>query len=371
MQEGKLFMLQTRSGKRVGGAAIKIAVDFVKAGLASTDQAILTVKPEHLNQLLHPQFVDVKAKAYKKAVVTKGLPASPGAAVGRVAFSPEMAESYHASKVPCILVRDETSPEDVGGMWASEGVLTARGGMTSHAAVVARGWGKPCVCGTQDLSVDSENKIATIRFSDVPNLPVNYTFATKVSSVTFREGDWVSINGDTGEVLIGKQALKPPVISKSTDLTTFMGWVDKRRTLRVLANADSAEDAAEARRNGAQGIGLTRTEHMFFQEDRINVVRRMILSRDPKQRQQALDELLVFQRADFEGILEAMDGLPVTVRLLDPPLHEFLPHDDVDDAFAASMGMTKHDCLDAIHKMKEVNPMVACAHLLAHFFLLC
>jgi pyruvate, orthophosphate dikinase len=311
IQEGQLYMLQTRSGKRVGPAAVKIAVDMVKEGLATPDQAILLVKPEHLNQLLHPQFKHTDIESYTHNVLAVGLPASPGAAVGKIVFSPEAAEASQAAGEPCILVRDETSPEDVGGMWASQGVLTARGGMTSHAAVVARGWGKPCVCGCDGLKIDYE--AGTVTF---------YPKSADAEPVVLHAGEWICLNGDTGEVIKGKQELHPPSIDSSTDTVQLMQWVDERRTIKVLANADTPEDATEARKNGAQGIGLTRTEHMFFSEDRIRVVRRMILSKSPEHRNKALEELLPFQRGDFEGILEAMDGLPVTVRLLDPPLHE-------------------------------------------------
>ena len=228
--------------------------------------------------------------------------------------------------------------------------------MTSHSAVVARGWGKTCVCGASALQIDMNAKTLTIDVPEATNEEGKVVRAAR--KVVLHENDWISINGDTGEVVHGKQSLKPPSVDRSEDVRTFMGWVDSRRKLRVLANADSAADAAEARRNGAEGIGLTRTEHMFFQEDRINVVRKMILSKDPAKRQQALDELLVFQRGDFEGILEAMDGLPVTVRLLDPPLHEFLPHGEIDEAFAKEMDMTKEDCKFAIDRMQEVNPML-------------
>ena len=309
VQEGKLWMLQTRNGKRSGQAAIKIAINLVLEGLATIDQAIMSVKPDHLKQLLHPQFSETSSKSYKSSVIGSGLASSPGAAVGRIVLTPEAAERAKAAGDDVILVREDTSPEDVAGMAAANGILTSTGGMTSHASVVARGWGKPCICGCSDLEIDMNNKIITLNRNGIRTV--------------LKEGDWISINGDSGEVINGKLALSPPSLGDSgKDLTIFMAWVDARRKLRVLANADTPSDALEARKNGAQGIGLCRTEHMFFADDRINVVRRMILSKDPERRQKALDELLVFQRDDFEGILEAMDGLPVTVRLLDPPLHE-------------------------------------------------
>ncbi|KAJ1394040.1 PEP-utilizing enzyme, mobile domain-containing protein, partial [Ochromonadaceae sp. CCMP2298] len=239
IQEGQLFMLQTRGGKRTGAAAVKIAVDMVTEGLATTDQAITMVKPEHLNQLLHPQFVDTESASYTSKVVATGLPASPGAAVGRIVFTSEAAEAAAAEGHSCILVRDETSPEDVGGMWAAQGVLTARGGMTSHAAVVARGWGKPCICGCDVIFIDEETGILTIKTKSGERLKLN-------------EGDMMSINGETGEVLVGTQELHPPNIGESQDATKLMGWVDAKRTMRVMANADNGKDAAEARRNGAQ-----------------------------------------------------------------------------------------------------------------------
>lgn len=348
IQNGHLFMLQTRSGKRVGPAAIKIANDIVDEGLASIDEAIITVKPEHLNQLLHPQFPNdfVGSATYKENLLSVGLPASPGAAVGRIVFTPAEAEALFAAGQACILVRDDTSPEDVGGMWASQGVLTARGGMTSHAAVVARGWGKPCICGCDDLKIDYEAGTVTF-YSKGSNAPV-----------VLREKDWISLNGDTGEVLKGQFPLNPPSIESSTDIVRFMKWIDLRRSIKVMANADTPADAMEARRNGAQGIGLVRTEHMFFADDRIRVVRRMILSKN-ENKEKALAELLELQRQDFEGILEAMDGLPVTVRLLDPPLHEFLPAvDSIDDGFAQEAGMSKEECIYEVNKLQEVNPML-------------
>jgi pyruvate, orthophosphate dikinase len=348
VQEGELFFLQTRGGKRAGTAAIQIAVDFVDEKLASVSEAILTVKPEHIKQLLHPQFSNVDSKEYKKSVVAKGLAASPGAAVGKVVLTPEAAEASRVAGEKCILVREDTSPEDVGGMWAAEGVLTATGGFTSHASVVARGWGKPAVCGCSQIHIDMENECFTI--SDPAN--------KAKSPVVVRKGDWISINGETGEVMVGKRALKPPSVQDSDVLSRFMGWVDEKRKMKVLANADTPADAAEARRNGAQGIGLTRTEHMFFADDRINVVRRMILAKEATARKQALDELLLFQRADFEGIFGAMDGLPVTVRLLDPPLHEFLTDFTVDEKFASDLGMSTEEINFTIQRLQEVNPML-------------
>ena len=251
VQEGELFMLQTRNGKRAGQAAVKIATEFFESGLSTIDQAIMSVKPEHLKQLLHPQFNDIKSHDYQKSIVAKGLAASPGAAVGKIVFSPDAAEASKVAGDKCILVREDTSPEDVSGMYAAQGMLTATGGFTSHAAVVARGWGKPSVCGCSQLRIDNENKILTI-------------LTNENKFITLREGDWISINGETGDVLVGKQVLRPPSVEDSTHLTKFMNWVDAKREIKVLANADTPADALEARRNGAQGIGLTRTEHMFF-----------------------------------------------------------------------------------------------------------
>ena len=241
IQEGKLFMLQTRGGKRSGMAATKIAVDFVTERRATVHQALMTVKPEHLNQLLHPQFaLSNESPEYISKVVAKGLPASPGAAVGVIVFSPEQAEARFAKGEKCVLVRTDTSPEDVGGMWASQGILTARGGMTSHAAVVARGWGKPWICGCGDMKVNTQDNTVT--------------FYRNGKEVTMKEGDYISLNGDTGEVMIGSVELAPPSLEGSESTTTFMKWVDETKSIKVLANADSPIDAREARRNGAQGM---------------------------------------------------------------------------------------------------------------------
>ncbi|XP_010912090.1 pyruvate, phosphate dikinase, chloroplastic [Elaeis guineensis] len=340
VQENRLWMLQCRTGKRTGKAAVKIAVDMVKEGLVDTRSAIKMVEPGHLDQLLHPQFED--PSTYKDKVIAVGLPASPGAAVGQVVFTADDAEAWHAQGKTVILVRTETSPEDVGGMHAAAGILTARGGMTSHAAVVARGWGRSCVSGCSDIRVNDADKVFV------------------VGDIVIQEGDWLSLNGSTGEVIMGKQPLSPPALSG--DLETFMPWVDEIKQLKVMANADTPADALTARNNGAQGIGLCRTEHMFFASDeRIKAMRQMIMAGNLEQRQRALDLLLPYQKSDFEGIFHAMDGLPVTIRLLDPPLHEFLPDghiEDIVDQLSADTGVTKEEVLARVEKLSEVNPML-------------
>lgn len=340
VQENRLWMLQCRSGKRTGKGAVKIAVDMVDEGLVDSRTAIKLVEPQHLDQLLHPQFED--PSAYKNHVIAEGLPASPGAAVGQVVFSAEDAEEWHAQGKSCILVRTETSPEDVGGMHAAAGILTARGGMTSHAAVVARGWGKCCVSGCSDIRVNDSDKVVM------------------VGDKVIHEGEWISLNGSTGEVILGKQQLSPPAMTG--DLEIFMSWADEIRRIKVMANADTPEDALTARSNGAQGIGLCRTEHMFFASDeRIKAVRKMIMAVTLEQRKKALDLLLPYQRADFEGIFRAMDGLPVTIRLLDPPLHEFLPEGDIEQIvgeLTIDTGMSEDEVYSRIEKLSEVNPML-------------
>ncbi|KAJ6722030.1 PYRUVATE PHOSPHATE DIKINASE [Salix viminalis] len=340
VQENRLWMLQCRSGKRTGQGAVKIAVDMVSEGLVDIRCAIKMVEPQHLDQLLHPQFEN--PSAYQDKVVATGLPASPGAAVGQVVFSTDDAEEWHAQGKSVILVRTETSPEDVGGMHAAAGILTARGGMTSHAAVVARGWGKCCVSGCSDIHVNDAEKVVVI------------------GDAVISEGEWISLNGSTGEVVLGKQPLSPPALSG--DLETFMSWADKIRRIKVMANADTPEDALTARKNGAQGIGLCRTEHMFFASDeRLKAVRRMIMAVTPEQRKAALDLLLPYQRSDFEGIFRAMDGLQVTIRLLDPPLHEFLPEGDLEQIVSeltTETGMMEDEVLSRIEKLSEVNPML-------------
>nr|QFR35799.1 pyruvate orthophosphate dikinase [Chandrasekharania keralensis] len=340
VQENRLWMLQCRAGKRTGKGAVKIAVDMVSEGLVERRTAIKMVEPGHLDQLLHPQFEN--PSAYKDQVIATGLPASPGAAVGQIVFTAEDAEAWHAQGKSAILVRTETSPEDVGGMHAAVGILTARGGMTSHAAVVARGWGKCCVSGCSSIRVIDVEKVVMI------------------GDKVLHEGDWLSLNGSTGEVVLGKQPLSPPALSG--DLGTFMSWVDGVRQLKVMANADTPEDALAARNNGAEGIGLCRTEHMFFASDeRIKAVRQMIMAPTLELRQKALDRLLPYQRSDFEGIFRAMDGLPVTIRLLDPPLHEFLPEGNIEDIvheLCSETGSNQEDALARIEKLSEVNPML-------------
>lgn len=340
VQENRLWMLQCRSGKRTGKGAVKIAVDMVNEGLVDSRSAVKMVEPQHLDQLLHPQFED--PSNYKDEVIAIGLPASPGAAVGQVVFSAEDAEAWHSQGKSVILVRMETSPEDVGGMHAASGILTARGGMTSHAAVVARGWGKCCVSGCSDIRVSDADKVLLI------------------GDNVINEGEWISLNGSTGEVILGKQPLSPPALSG--DLEKLMTWVDEIRYLKVMANADTPEDALAARNNGAEGIGLCRTEHMFFaSEERIKAVRKMIMASTLEERIEALNQLLPYQRSDFEGIFRAMDGLPVTIRLLDPPLHEFLPEGDIEQIvgeLTIETGVTEDEVFSRIEKLSEVNPML-------------
>ena len=338
VQDGKLFLLQTRTGKRTGSAALKIAVDMVNEGVVTPKVAVRDlVEPAHLDQLLHPQFSDTQA--YSADVLAVGLPASPGAAVGQVVFSADDAERARASERRVILVRSETSPEDVGGMHAAEGILTSRGGMTSHAAVVARGWGKPCIAGCSDISINAEQTAFTC------------------GDVTVAEGDWISINGGTGEVILGRQPLAEA--SMTPEFGTFMQWVDEFRTMGVRTNADSPEDAKKALDFGAEGIGLCRTEHMFFEDERIDNIRGMILAKDQADRRVFLDRLLPFQKQDFLGIFRVMDGLPVTIRLLDPPLHEFLPHSEEEQAeMASKMGVTIDVVKAKVRSLDEFNPML-------------
>src|SRR5208283_2060775 len=308
IQDGKLYMLQTRNGKRTGPAAVRIAVEMVQEGLIDKKEAILRVEPQQLDQLLHPVLDPASKKSLTKIAV--GLPASPGASVGTIVFTADEAV-IQAKKSPVVLVRKETVPDDIHGMEVAKGILTARGGMTSHAAVVCRGMGTPCVAGAESITVDEHKK------------QVSVTVGGKV--VTLKEGDWLSLDGSTGEVFAGK-ANTIDADPSSGALASFMGWADEfRGSFGVRANADIPRDAKAARKFGAQGIGLCRTEHMFFAEDRIEHMQAMILARDEKARRKALARLLPFQRRDFAGLFEAMDGFPVVIRTLDPPLHEFLP----------------------------------------------
>lgn len=335
VQQGKLWMLQTRSGKRTAKAALKIAVDMAAEGLISRDEAILRVDPQALDQLLHPTL-DPKAA---RDVLTKGLPASPGAASGAAVFDADTAEKWAADGKAVILVRTETSPEDIHGMHAAKGILTARGGMTSHAAVVARGMGRPCVSGAGALSIDNKAKIARVGGREV------------------KEGDLLTIDGATGEVMAGEVATIQPELAG--DFGTLMEWADEVRRLKVRANAETPLDCQTARDFGAEGVGLCRTEHMFFEADRITAVRQMILAEDEAGRRAALAKLLPEQRSDFQAIFEVMAGLPVTVRLLDPPLHEFLPHEEAEFAEVATAAGVDVDTLKRrASELHEFNPML-------------
>jgi pyruvate,orthophosphate dikinase len=335
VQLGQLWILQTRSGKRTTDAALRIAVDLASEGLITQDEAILRIEPTQLDQLLHPA-IDPEAE---HDLIAKGLPASPGAASGEIVFHSEMAEALKAKGKDVILVRSETSPEDVHGMHAAVGILTARGGMTSHAAVVARGMGRPCVSGAGTLRIDSNS--GTMR----------------AGARIFRSGDIISIDGSTGRVYAGKAKMLPPQLSGT--FATVMEWADNTRRMKVRTNADTPRDARQARLFGAEGIGLCRTEHMFFEEGRILAVREMICAEDEEERQQALDKLLPVQRADFEELFEIMAGLPVTIRLLDPPLHEFLPHEDREAAqVAAALGVDLNRLKARVAELEEFNPML-------------
>ncbi len=337
IQNGKLWMLQTRTGKRTGAAMVKIAMDMLSEGLIDAKTAVLRVEPGKLDELLHPIF---DAAALKKAnIITKGLPASPGAATGQIVFFAEEAEKWAEQGKQTILVRIETSPEDLKGMNVSNGILTARGGMTSHAAVVARGMGKCCVSGAGDLVIDYKARTIT------------------VGNKTYKEGDWISLNGSTGIIYEGKVATKDAELSG--DFAKLMELADEFAHLKVRANADTPRDAKQAFSFGAQGIGLCRTEHMFFEGDRIKAVREMILADDETGRRAALAKLMPMQRGDFEGLFETMQGLPVTVRLLDPPLHEFVPHQDHEiQELADEMGVSFDVIKQKVEALSEVNPML-------------
>ena len=325
IEEGTLYILQTRSAKRTAAAALRAAADMTNEGLITRDEAIARIDPVQLDQLLHP-MLDPTA-TYD--IAAHGLNASPGAACGAIVLDADSAEEHGKAGESVILVGWETSPDDIHGMIWSKGVLTAHGGMTSHAAVVARGMGKPCVAGCEELSIDADTK--TVR----------------IGNHELREGDTITIDGGSGNVILGEVSLVPPQINE--DFETILGWADDVRRLKVRANADNAEDSAKAREFGAQGIGLCRTEHMFFGEERLPVMQEMILARDEEGRRSALDRLLPFQQSDFEAIFEVMSGLPVTIRLLDPPLHEFLP--PIEDA-------TDERMRQRIRLLHEANPML-------------
>jgi pyruvate,orthophosphate dikinase len=335
IQEGKLWMLQTRSGKRTAKAALRIAVELATEGLITQEEAVGRVEPGALDQLLHPT-IDPKAE---RRVLTTGLPASPGAAAGEIVFNSDDAEAAKKAGRKVILVRVETSPEDIHGMHAAEGILTSRGGMTSHAAVVARGMGKPCVSGAGQLRID-------------------YAKGTlSVGPTTLKAGDFVTIDGGNGQVLLGEIKMQKPELSG--EFATLMGWADKVRRLKVRANAETPDDARTAREFGAEGIGLCRTEHMFFDEGRIQAVREMILAQDDKGRRAALAKLLPVQRQDFVQLFTIMSGLPVTIRLLDPPLHEFLPHGEKEiGEVAAALGVTPDALKHRAAELHEFNPML-------------
>jgi pyruvate,orthophosphate dikinase len=336
IETGVLYMLQTRNGKRTAPAAIKTAVDMVKEGLIDEKTAVLRVAPSQLDQLLHPSL-DPKAV---KNIIAKGLPASPGAVSGEVIFTADEAEAEAKLGRKVILVRIETSPEDIHGMHAAQGILTARGGMTSHAAVVARGMGKCCVAGCGDIKVD-----------------YNAGTITAKNGVVVRKGDMITLDGSTGEVMLGAVPTVP--VQLTGDFGTLMTWVDKFRTMKVRTNADTPHDSKVAREFGAEGIGLCRTEHMFFDAERIAAVREMILSEELEGRERALAKIMPMQKSDFIGIFREMKGLPVTIRLLDPPLHEFLPQEDKDiEDLARTMKVTVNSVKHKIELLHEFNPML-------------
>ncbi|TFH40491.1 MAG: pyruvate, phosphate dikinase, partial [Chrysiogenales bacterium] len=335
IQNNKLWMLQTRNGKRTTAAAVKTAVDMVKEGLITKNEALMRIDPTSLDHLLHPMF-DPKAK---RTVITRGLPASPGAGVGRVVFNADDAEAWNNKGEKIVLVRVETSPEDLKGMALAQGILTARGGMTSHAAVVARGMGKCCVSGCGNLEINYKKKLF------------------KVNSHTIKQGDYISLNGSTGEVMLGSVPTIDPQLSGNFE--TIMKWADEVRTLGVRTNADTPHDAEIARKFGAEGIGLCRTEHMFFEGDRIKAMREMILADDLGGRKKALAKLLKMQRKDFYGILKSMKGYGVTIRLLDPPLHEFVPHEDKNQKeMARDMKVPVNVIKAKVDSLHEFNPML-------------
>ncbi len=339
IEDGKLFMLQTRNGKRTAKAALKIAVDMVEEGMITKEEALMKLEPKQLDQLLHPNFDEASLKAAK--VVAKGLAASPGAATGKLCFNAEDVVKFHeAGEKDLILARLETSPEDIEGMNLAHGILTVRGGMTSHAAVVARGMGTCCVSGCGEIQVDEEKKTLTL-----------------ADGTVFKEGDYISLDGSTGYVYGEQVKTVAPEISGNFE--TIMEWADATRKLQIRTNADTPRDATQARKFGAEGIGLCRTEHMFFEEERIFNFRRMITADTVEKREEALAKILPYQRDDFEGLFRAMDGYTVTIRFLDPPLHEFLPHTDEEiKPLAESLGMTFEALKARVISLKEFNPMM-------------
>jgi pyruvate,orthophosphate dikinase len=350
IEEGILYMLQTRTGKRTPAAAFRIAMDMANEGLITKEEAILRVKPEDIERLFYP-VIDAKVdkKSLESKILAHGIDAVPGAAVGKVCFSAAEAEEWAARGEKVILVRRETSPEDVGGMAVAQGILTATGGKTSHAAVVARGWGKCCIVGAESLDIDYKTKQMT---------------ASKNGKVV-KEGDWLTLDGSQGIVYADKMPLVSPEFPKAYQ--TVMKWVDEIRQLRVRTNADTPQDARKAREFGAEGIGLCRTEHMFFTDfehpekshDRQLAIQEMILANDKEARVKALDKLLPFQRRDFVGIFKAMDGLPVTIRLIDPPLHEFVPHEPAKQAeLAKELGISVETVARRVEQLHEANPML-------------
>lgn len=335
IEADKLYLLQTRNGKRTAAAALKIAVDLEKEGIVTKEEALMQIDPEALNQLLHPRL-DPDAT---KNIIAKGLPASPGAGAGKIVFHSDDATSMQENGVKVILVRQETSPEDIAGMAAAQAILTARGGMTSHAAVVARGMGKPCVAGCSEILVDSKNRTMMI------------------GDKKYVEGDFITLDGGTGEVIEGEVPTLDAEIN--ADFAEFMGWADEIRTLRVRTNADNPEDSETAVKFGAEGIGLCRTEHMFFEPERILAVREMIFADSTSQREKALKKLLPYQKEDFKGIFKALDGMPVNIRLLDPPLHEFLPHSEEEKKeLAEYIDVELKTIEDGCERLHEFNPML-------------
>ena len=339
IQDGRLWMLQTRTGKRNGPAAVKVAVEMVREGLIDEATAVLRVRPAQLDELLHDMLDP--AEEQKARVLARGLPAGPGGATGQVVFTADDAAKWTKEGKKIILVRHETSPEDVHGMHVAEAVLTAKGGMTSHAALVARGWGKCCIVGCSALEIEMNKKLMT------------------VSGRTIKEGDWISLNGSIGRVYEGKVPSVRPDLATNKEYTELMGWADKFRRLGVRTNADRPQDAAQARAFGAEGIGLTRTEHMFFGPERITPIREMIIAENEADRRKAVMKLLPFQRQDFIGLLEAMQGLPVTIRLLDPPLHEFVTLDSQQiKELSKDLGITVKKLKARVESLHELNPML-------------